>query len=115
MKLATRPTKPRTTADRGLTDIAPLPAAGADPDGAAPLEVDEAAGGVTEGAPAGGGTTPVGLEPAELAAPPGGGGVNGTVLGRPGSSVDWTLAVKASKVLSPVVGGLIAPNMPPLQ
>jgi hypothetical protein len=50
----------------------------------------------------------LGLEPElELAV----GGVNGTVTPRPGSSVDCTLAVNCVKVLLPVVGGLMAPNM----
>jgi len=50
-------------------------------------------------------------EELELAA----GGVNGRVTPRPGSSVFGTLAANAAKVLLPVVGGLIAPYMPPLQ
>lgn len=39
------------------------------------------------------------------------GGVNGTVVPRPGSLVDCTLAVNCWKVLLPVVGALMAPNM----
>ena len=39
------------------------------------------------------------------------GGVNGTVTLRPGSSVVATLAAKFAKVLSPVVGALMAPYM----
>lgn len=39
------------------------------------------------------------------------GGVNGTVVLRPGSSVVWTLAANCAKVLLPVVGALMAPYM----
>lgn len=42
-------------------------------------------------------------------------GVKGAVTPKPGSLELGTLAAKAAKVLSPVVGGLIAPYMPPLQ
>jgi len=43
------------------------------------------------------------------------GGVKGAVTPNPGSSALGTEAANASNVLSPVVGGLIAPYMPPLQ
>jgi len=42
-------------------------------------------------------------------------GVKGAVIPKPGSLALGTLAAKAAKVLSPVVGGLMAPYMPPLQ
>jgi len=42
-------------------------------------------------------------------------GVKGAVTPKPGSFALGTLAAKAAKVLSPVVGGLMAPYMPPLQ
>lgn len=42
-------------------------------------------------------------------------GVNGAVTPNPGSSELGTLAAKAANVFAPVVGGLIAPYMPPLQ
>lgn len=42
-------------------------------------------------------------------------GVKGAVTPNPGSSALGTLAAKAAKVFAPVVGGLMAPYMPPLQ
>jgi len=39
-------------------------------------------------------------------------GVKGAVMPNPGSCELGTVAAKAAKVLSPVVGGLIAPYMP---
>jgi hypothetical protein len=42
-------------------------------------------------------------------------GVKGAVIPYPGSLALGTLAAKAAKVLSPVVGGLMEPYMPPLQ
>lgn len=42
-------------------------------------------------------------------------GVNGAVTPNPGSFEFGTEAAKAAKVLSPVVGGLIAPYIPPWQ
>jgi hypothetical protein len=42
-------------------------------------------------------------------------GVKGAVIPNPGSSELGTLAAKAAKVFAPVVGGLMAPYMPPWQ
>lgn len=42
-------------------------------------------------------------------------GVKGAVVPKPGSFEAGTLAAKAAKVLSPVVGGLMAPYIPPWQ
>lgn len=42
-------------------------------------------------------------------------GVNGAVIPKPGSLALGTAAAKSANVLPGVVGGLIAPYMPPLQ
>jgi hypothetical protein len=42
-------------------------------------------------------------------------GVKGAVIPNPGSFELGTLAAKAAKVFAPVVGGLMAPYMPPWQ
>lgn len=42
-------------------------------------------------------------------------GVNGAVTPKPGSSAFGTAAAKSANVLPGVVGGLIAPYIPPLQ
>lgn len=42
-------------------------------------------------------------------------GVKGAVIPNPGSLELGTLAANAAKVLAPVVGGLIAPYIPPWQ
>jgi len=42
-------------------------------------------------------------------------GVKGAVIPKPGSFELGTLAAKAAKVFAPVVGGLMAPYMPPWQ
>lgn len=96
MRLAATPAKTTATPERGERRDAPLGAL---------VEVEPGAA-VLETAP----VATLGLV-VELAVV----GVNGAVTPNPGSFEAGTDAAKAAKVLLPVVGGLIAPYMPPWQ